>query len=174
MKAVLVLDMIHEFVGGNLGSERVREMVPRLQAFLERTRAKGLPVFYACDAHRPGDPELQVWGEHAMQGTEAAQVVPELAPQEGDGVFAKQCYDALTNPKLADELRRGGVDTLVLTGTATHICVQNTAADAFFRGYDLVVPEDLVEAPTEEAHRQGLKYMEQMYGARIVGSGEAL
>lgn len=174
MKAVMVVDMVNDFVTGKLGSPRAQKIVPRLKAFLEKARSKGVPVVYVCDAHRPGDPELKLWGEHSMKGTEAAKIVDELAPREADLVFEKQCYDAFQNSQLDPELRKRGIDELILTGVATNICVQNTAAEAFFKGYRLTVVEDLTEAPTEEDHRQGLKYMETMYGAKVVRSDEAL
>ena len=40
----------------------------------------GWVVVFSNDAHEPGDPELRVWGEHAMAGTPEAQVIPQLEP----------------------------------------------------------------------------------------------
>mgnify|MGYP000663306399 CR=1 FL=1 len=71
-------------------------------------------------------------------------------------------------------LRELGVDTVILTGLHTNICVKHTAADAFYRGYNIVVPEDCVTTFTEEDHRWGLEYMRKVYGARIVKLEELL
>lgn len=174
MKAVLVVDMVRDFVTGKLGGPDAQAIVPRLRALLERARARGVPVVYVCDAHRPDDPEMKVWGEHSMEGTEGAEIVEELAPAEGDLVFRKRAYDAFTNPEVDAALRERGVDALLVTGVATNICVQNTAAGAAFRGYDLTVVEDCTAAPSEAEHRQGLKYMEEMYGARVAQADAAL
>ncbi len=174
MKAVLVVDMVKDFVTGKLGSPQAQAIVPRMKAFLERARSRGVPVVYVCDAHRPDDPEMKVWGEHSMEGTEGAEIVEALSPAEGDLVFRKRAYDAFTNPELHAKLRAEGVDALLVTGVATNICVQNTAAGAAFRGYDVTVVEDCTAAPSEEEHRQGLKYMETMYGARVVEAEAAL
>ncbi|MDH5461575.1 MAG: isochorismatase family protein, partial [Candidatus Bathyarchaeota archaeon] len=59
------------------------------------------------------------------------------------------------------------VDTIILTGLDTNICVQHTAADGFFRGYKIVVPEDATEALSEKEYRQGLEYIKKVYDADI-------
>ncbi|MGA3288635.1 MAG: isochorismatase family cysteine hydrolase [Candidatus Bathyarchaeia archaeon] len=64
-----------------------------------------------------------------------------------------------------------GVRTVVLGGLHTHICVRHTAADAFFRGYNIVIVKDGVEAFTEEDQEQGLKYLEYVYNAKIMVNG---
>ena len=48
------------------------------------------------------------------------------------------------------------------------MCVRHTAADAFFRGYQIVIAKDGVEAFTQEDQEQGLKYLEYVYNARIM------
>ncbi len=170
----MVVDMVKDFVTGRLGSPQARSIVPCLKSLLERARSEKVPVVYVCDAHQPGDPELEVWGKHSMKGTEGAEIVEELSPEEEDLVFEKRAFNAFTNPSLDEELKRKGVDELVLTGVATNICVQNTAADAFYRGYHLTVLEDCTAAPGEKEHREGLKYMESMFGAKVVKAAEAL
>ena len=61
-----------------------------------------------------------------------------------------------------------GVKTVVLGGLHTHMCVRHTAADAFFRGYHIIVLKDGVEAFTQEDQDQGLKYLENVYGAKVM------
>jgi nicotinamidase-related amidase len=48
------------------------------------------------------------------------------------------------------------------------MCVRHTAADAFFRGYHIVIAKDGVEAFTQEDQEQGLKYLEYVYNAKIM------
>ncbi len=170
----MVVDMVKDFVTGSLGGPGARSIVPRLKSLLARARSKGISVVYVCDAHEPGNPELDVWGHHSMKGTEGAEIIEELSPQEGDSVFEKQAFDAFTNPALDEELKQKGVEELVLTGVATNICVQNTAANAFYRGYRLTVVKDCTAARSEEEHREGLKYMESMFGAKVLKADEAL
>ena len=67
-----------------------------------------------------------------------------------------------------------GVKTVILCGLHTNICVRHTAADAFFRGYKIIVPKDGVEAFTRKDHEQGLKYLEQVYNAEIKSVAEVI
>jgi nicotinamidase-related amidase len=48
------------------------------------------------------------------------------------------------------------------------MCVRHTAADAFFRGYKIIVAQDGVEAFTKEDHEQGLAYLKNVYSAKIL------
>lgn len=168
--AVLVVDMIHDFVDGVLGTEGARQAVPRAAAVVAKARAEGVPVVFVQDAHEPGDMELDLWGPHAMAGTRGAKTVPELAPAPGERVFSKHWYNAFTNPQLGEALAREGVDHVVLVGVSTDICVQNTCAGAFFRGIRATVVSDATASLKPEVHAAALEYMRSMYGARVATS----
>jgi len=56
----------------------------------------------------------------------------------------------------------------------TEICIQNSAAGAFFRGYEIAVPEDCVASPDDSVHRASLKYMQRVYGANVTNSNELI
>jgi nicotinamidase-related amidase len=173
--AVLVIDVIHDFVYGRFGSERAASILPRLGRLLDHARGGGVPVVYLTDAHLPaGDAEFEVWGEHAVEGSEGAETVGEVRPVEGDFRILKRRYSCFYATGLDALLRELGVDTVVLTGLVTDICVQHTAADAFFRGYKVLIPRDCVEAASDEAQEGSLGYMEQMYRAEITSSGELM
>ncbi len=166
--AVVVIDMLNDFVTGPLGCDRAERIVPRLGSLLDRARAKGVPVIYLCDAHRKGvDRELDLWGDHAIAGTAGADVIPELAPRPGDHVVRKRRYSGFHGTDLDMLLRELRVDRLVITGMQAHICVRHTAADAFFRGYGVTVPSDGIEAFTDEILQKELAYLKEMYGAEI-------
>ena len=67
-----------------------------------------------------------------------------------------------------------GVKTVVLGGLHTNMCIRHTSADAFFRGYQIVIAKDGVEAFTIEDHEQGLKYLEYVYNAKIMATNEII
>lgn len=173
--AVIVIDMLNDFVTGRLGSDRAASLVPRLSIFLEKARNSGATVIYATDSHIPRiDKELKRWGEHAIRGTKGSEIVEGLKPKEGDIIVPKRRYSAFFMTDLDLILREIGADTLILTGVSTDICVLHTAADAFYRGYKIIVPEDMVESISEEGQKLGLKKMEELYGALVVSSEQAL
>ena len=168
--AVLVIDVINDFVTGVLGSERAATIVPTISRLLNHARSVGWPVVYLTDDHLADDREFEIWPRHAVKGTEGAQIVAEIRPEEGDLHLPKRHYSCFYATGLDALLRELGVGTLVLTGLVTNICIQHTAADAYFRGYRVVVPRDCVEAPSDEAQRSSLSYMEEMYKAEITTS----
>jgi nicotinamidase-related amidase len=169
--AVLVIDVINDFVTGALGSERAAAIVPKIHKLLSHARRLGVLVVYVTDSHLPGvDKEFEIWPRHAEKGSEGAKIVEEIRPQEGDYHIEKRRYSCFYATGLDALLRELGIDVIVLTGLVTNICIQHTAADAFFRGYRVVVPRDCVQAPTEEAQEASLRYMEEMYRAEITSS----
>ena len=173
MRALLVVDMIHDFVheGGALycGPSMAR-IVPVIQGELDRARAAREPVVYLTDAHLPGDAEFQMFPPHAIVGTTGAEIVPELAPSPDDVVIPKRRYSGFFGTDLDITLREKGVDTIRLVGDCTNICVLYTAADARNLGYAVEVVEDGVTSFDAEAHRDALRELQKTLGARLVRS----
>jgi nicotinamidase-related amidase len=171
--ALLVVDMVNDFVTGVFGGARSQAMVPRLAALLAWARAASVPVIYCSDSHLAGiDVELTVHPDHAIRGTWGAEIVPELAPESADFSLTKRRYSAFFGTELEPLLRELAVDTVILTGVATNGCVRHTAADGFFHGFRIVVVTDCVESRGEASQQLGLEQMERSYGARLVPSAE--
>lgn len=172
MEAVVVIDMLVDFVRGRLATGREETVIEPLSELLSLARRAKRPVVHVGDAHLPHDPELRVWGEHAMKGSEGARVIAELAPQKEDYVLEKRTYSAFFETGLDSLLRSLEVETAILTGLHTHLCIRHSAADAFFRGYQIVVPIDCVTAFTEAEQGSGLEHLHRSYGAELVTSSD--
>jgi nicotinamidase-related amidase len=178
--AIILLDMLNDFVTGKLETKRAKKIVPPLQRLVVAARKNKVPVIYSNDAHYPQDIEVtSKWGAHAIKGTEGAKVIPELEPDEKkDYIVEKRVYSGFYETGLDSLLRslyKGeGVKTVVLGGAHLQMCIRHTAADAFFRGYQIVVASDGVEAFTVEDHEQGLKYLETVYNAKILSVNEII
>jgi nicotinamidase-related amidase len=171
-KAVIIIDMLNDFVTGDLKCERAKRIIPNIKKLIEAARVHNIPVIYSNDAHYPADVEVvEKWGKHAIKGTKGAEVILELKPAEKDYIAEKRTYSSFyetgLDPLLRSLYRGEGVKTVILCGLHTNICVRHTAADAFFRGYKIVIAKDGVEAFTQEDHEQGLKYLEYVYNAKI-------
>lgn len=166
--------MLNDFVTGKLGFMQARKIVPNIKRLVGFARSKGVQVIYICDAHGPKDHEFKLWGPHALRGSEGAKVVLELRPMGQDRTFEKRTYSAFFDTDLDETLHGLGLSELVLTGVVTEICIQNTAADAFYRGYELIVPEDCVASPDERAHRASLDYVKSVYGAKVITSRDLI
>ena len=175
MKAAVEIDMLNDFVTGELACERAQRIIPNIQKLLEAAREAGQLVIFSNDAHLPeGDKEFEIWGPHAIAGTEGAQVIPELTPQPEDFVVPKRRYSGFMGTDLDILLREHQVDEVILTGLHTNICIRHTCADAFYNGYRLTVPEDAVDAFTEKDHSEGLDYLKRVYGARVMPTEQVI
>jgi nicotinamidase-related amidase len=82
-----------------------------------------------------------------------AELVPELAPQPSDVIITKRQWGAFYGTELDLQLRRRGVDTIILCGISTSIGVESTARDAYERGYTQIFVEDAMAARNAEEHR---------------------
>ena len=170
--AILVIDMQNDFVKGNLKCERASKIIHNIQTLLTEARKNDIPVFYCVDEHLPMDNyELDLWGPHAMKGTEGQKIIDELNHTDRDYVIPKRTYSAFDGTGLdraLNGLYRGkGADTIIITGLHTNICDRHSSYDAFTRGFKIIVAKDGVEAFTEEEHLSGLEYIKTMYGADI-------
>ena len=173
--AILVVDMLNDFVTGALGCDRGRAIVPATAQLLDAARQAGVPVIFCNDAHRKGiDRELIIWGDHAIAGTKGAEVIPELNLCEKDYVVPKRRYSGFFQTDLDILLRELGVETVVMTGLHTHMCCRHTAADAFCLGYDVVVAKEATNAFTEEDYVNGLAYLKTCYGADAYSNEELI
>lgn len=172
MKALIIIDMLEDFVHGALANPRARRIVEPLRSLLAHARREGWVVVFSNDAHEPGDPELTVWGEHAMAGSPGARVIPELEPQPGELLSPKRVYGAFDGTGLDEQLRALGVDEVVLAGQHTHICVRHSSYGAFIRGYAITVPRDAVCAFEGVDEEEALDYLRRVYGARVTTVAE--
>lgn len=175
-KALIMIDMLNEFVKGRLSSPFAQNIVPQIKKVLESARKNDALVVFARDCHRKGDKEFEIWGEHALCDSPDSQIIEELAPdtkREKEFVVPKRRYDAFWMTDLDLLLREFEIKEVVLTGISTDICVLHTAMGAFFRNYRVSIVEDGVAAFTEEDHRWALNYMKKAYGASLISSEEA-
>ena len=167
MKALVIVDMLKDFVDGELANPRAQRIVEPLSRLLSHAREAGWVVVFSNDAHKPGDPELKIWGEHAMDGTPGAAVIDELEPLEGEITSPKRHYGAFDETGLAEELRDRGVEEVVIAGQHTHICVRHSSYGALRNGFEVTVPRDGVCAFEGVDEDDALEYLKMAYGAKV-------
>ena len=173
--AIVVVDMLNDFVTGSLKCDRGLAIVKPLSKLLDSAREHKIPVIFSNDAHIKGiDRELKLWGDHAIAGTKGAEVIPELKLQEGDYVVPKRRYSGFFQTDLDILLRELGVENIIVTGLHTHMCVRHTSADAYMLGYNVIVCTDGTNSFTKEDYEYGLKYLHDVYGAEEYTSEELI
>lgn len=109
-----------------------------------------------------------MWEPHAIAGIEGAEVVSELKPEDEEFVIRKRRCSGFFRTDLGILLRELGVDTILLTVLDTSICVSHTAANAFYRGYALIVPKDAVTTFDQKDNDSTLAYMNKVYRAEMI------
>lgn len=173
-KALVIVDMLDDFVDGALANPRAQAIVEPLRRLLEHARTHDWVVVFSNDAHHPGDPELKVWGEHAMQGAPGARVIAALEPRPSatEIISPKRTYGAFDFTGLDEQLRALGVGEVVVTGQHTHICVRHTSYGALIRGYEIAIPRDAVATFEGVDDEAALDYLRGTYAARITSVDE--
>ena len=171
--ALIVVDMQNDFVDaqGCLCVPTARETIPAIRRLLALARAYDLPIIYTQDWHQADDPEFAVWGTHAVQGTWGAEIVQELAPAPRDVVVRKLRYDGFYGTSLEEELQERGVDTVIVAGTVSNVCVLHTAGSAALRGLRIIVPVDAVSAITEFDQHAAFRQIAFLYRGTLTRSG---
>ena len=98
---------------------------------------------------------------------DAGQIVPELTPLPSEAVLRKTQPSAFFGTGYAEQLRKLGVDTLIVTGCTTSGCVRATVVDAMSYDFRTIVARDCVGDRSLEAHAANLFDMEQKYADLI-------
>lgn len=166
-QAILILDLTHDFVHGELKTPRALTILDPLKKLVDFAHENKLPVIYVSDAHLDVDRELEIWGPHSMKGTKGAEITKELPVREKDYLLEKRTYSGFFQTGLDSLLRDLKVDMVVVTGLHTNMCCRHTSADAYALGYKIVVPKETTNAFTEEEYEDGLAYLKRMYLADV-------
>ena len=169
-RAVIVSDMLRGFLeeGHPLYCGRqARSIIPNVQNLLERELRQGSRIFYLCDHHTPDDPEFRMFPPHCIEGTEEAELVPELSQYPGE-IIPKRTFSSFYNTPLDRRLKAIKPETIVVCGVTTHICVLQAVIDARNRRYEVEVPVDCVASFDSKAHSFALDYMEKVLGATLI------
>ncbi|MBI1880368.1 MAG: cysteine hydrolase [Chloroflexi bacterium] len=182
--ALLIIDMQHDFleIDGPVLCPTGRQIIPALQQLATVARQADVPVIYTQEVHRPTKIDFgrELDGEeglHCVDGTRGVQIVPELAPGQGDILVRKPRYSAFLGTDLPFVLNGIGVrpgDTLIVTGVATDVCIHYTCADAHQRDYRVRVPVDCVAGTDSEAHTASLRAIKYLQAHSLTNLKEML
>jgi len=182
--ALVVVDMQNDFVrvGAALEVPDARKTIDAHRLLLDAFRARKRPVVYTKFLTFPKPILLWEWSPQALPDTkccwkghkrfypdvgreeECTDVIDELVRAPGDPIIEKYCYGAFHGTPLAQTLQFLGVETLVVTGTVTQICVEETARQAFHHGYPTTLVSDAVSSFAPDLHAATLKNFASKFG----------
>ncbi|AFZ32724.1 isochorismatase hydrolase [Gloeocapsa sp. PCC 7428] len=173
--ALICVDMqTGVFTGeGNLPHVGALEVLPKAKKVLAAAREAKIPIVHFQEVHRK---EMVDFGReldgaepvHCLETWASTNYYWELAPIDGEFAIAKRRYSCFFGTDLEILLRGLKVDTVVLMGMMTNVCVHYTAVDAHQRDYHFHVIEDCCAGSDWDAHWAALTAMEYLQtGARI-------
>jgi len=190
--ALVIIDMQRDFLepggfGAALGNDvsRLRPAIAPCRAVLDAARAQGLLVIHTREGHRPdlsdaprlkverGDPALRIgapgpMGRILVRGEPGHDIIAELYPQAGEPVIDKPGKGAFYQTDLDLMLRNRGIETLLVGGVTTEVCVNTTVREANDRGFRCIVLGDCCASYFPEFHAAGLAMIKAQGG--IFGS----
>jgi len=165
--AVIVVDMINEFLedGGLMVMASGRALYQPIQQLVDAAHLAGATVIWLRDEHESHNPELRKRILHCLPGSWGTQLVAALRPDPTDLILTKSSYNGFFRTPLHERLQERGITTLIVVGVVTNICVRSTVHDAFFLGYDVIVPEQGVAATSEREQASSLYDIDTHYGS---------
>lgn len=97
--------------------------------------------------------------KHFVKGTQDAEIIPSLAPREGEKLVIKDRWNAFLNTNLEDLLKGRNIQNLVIVGAATDVCVLETCSHAFSLNYNCIIPIETTASFNEERKKMGLEIL---------------
>ena len=179
--ALVIIDMQRDFLepggfGAALGNDvsLLMAAVEPCRRMLAGARAAGLLVIHTREGHRPdlsdaprakverGAPEKRIgapgpMGRILIRGEAGHDIVPALAPLPEEPVIDKPGKGAFYQTDLDLMLRNRGIETLLVCGVTTEVCVHTTVREANDRGYRCLVLADACASYFPEFHEVGLR-----------------
>lgn len=160
--------------------QRVRDTVlPNIRRLQEAFRARGVPIFYTAIGTHVGDGRdlpgwlrefdqvgMAVLGQRVWPSVDDAsfQVDDDVAPLPGEPVFTKCSSGPVASTRLDQTLRHLGIDTVVVAGLVTDVCVTQTAREMADRGFTAAIVSDACTTFSAEMHRSALECFNGAFG----------
>lgn len=175
--AVIVVDVQNDYchpegalpqVGCDVSG--VAEMMPQLHKLLHSARELNVPVIFIQTLHEKAT-DSDAWTTRSSgrsanvcrRGSWGAEFY-ELSPEEDDIIVNKHRYSAFVNTRLDSVLKTLKIETLIMTGVSTNVCVESTARDGFMLDYHIVLAADACASYSQKAHEMTLENIEGYFG----------
>jgi ureidoacrylate peracid hydrolase len=185
--ALIVVDVQNDFCHNqgafgkrNLNLSKIEEAVNNILSFIDRCRQLNMPIIFVQTVHSNWT-DSESWIER-LEGVAREMLICrpnswgaelyKVAPQKGDFIVTKHRFSGFVGTDLDLVLRSKKVDTLLITGVATNICVETTARDGFNLDYRIILVEDCCGAFSPEEHDSTVTNITKYFG--IVGNSKVL
>jgi nicotinamidase-related amidase len=186
--ALVIIDMQRDFLepggfGAALGNDvsLLKAAVEPIRNVLKAARETGMLVIHTREGHRPdladapplkvdrGDPAARIgapgpMGRILVRGEPGHDIIPELYPVAGEPVIDKPGKGAFYQTDLELMLRNRGIETLMVCGVTTEVCVNTTIREANDRGFRCIALSDGCASYFPDFHAMGLAMIKAQGG----------
>jgi len=147
-QAVIVVDFQNDYLAsGSWPLVGADAAVNNAVKVIDDARAKGIPVIHVRHESPAGSPFFVI-------GTPGAEIIPAVAPKQGEQVVVKNFPNAFRGTDLKAKLDAAGITDLIVIGAMSHMCIDATARAAADYGFNVTVVEDAVA--TRDAEFDGM------------------
>ncbi len=162
--ALVLIDLQEGILPFGLGPHSARDVVARAAKLAQQFRAANAPVILVRVGWSADFAEAL---KQPVDTQHAAAVLPDnwwdwaagLGEQESDIKVIKRQWGAFYGTDLELQLRRRGIENIVLAGISTNIGVESTARNAWELGFNLVIAEDVCTAGSAEQHQSSFDWI---------------
>ncbi len=186
--ALVIIDMQRDFLepggfGAALGNDvsLLKAAVEPIGNVLKAARETGMLVIHTREGHRPdladapplkverGDPNTRIgapgpMGRILVRGEPGHDIIPELYPVAGEPVIDKPGKGAFYQTDLQLMLKNRGIETLLVCGVTTEVCVNTTIREANDRGFRCIALSDGCASYFPDFHAAGLAMIKAQGG----------
>jgi len=166
--ALVVIDLQKGIAGRPTHPHSAQDVVKNAASLVKAFRKHGMPVFLVHVIHAP-ETMLKAKTDESFPRPPVlppdwSDFVPEIAPVPTDIVIAKKQWGAFYGTDLDLQLRRRGMETIVLCGISTEYGVESTARFAYEYGFRQVFVEDAMSSRSAEQHEAAVKFVLRRIG----------
>ncbi len=146
-QAIIVVDFQNDYLtSGSWPLVGVDAAVQNAAKVIDSARSKGIPIIHVRHESPEGAPFF-------VAGTKGAQIIPAVAPRDGEQVVVKNYPNSFRDTDLKAKLDAEGIKDVVIIGAMSHMCIDATARAAADFGYNVTVVGDA--AATRDAEFNG-------------------
>jgi ureidoacrylate peracid hydrolase len=182
--ALVVVDMQNCFLDETVAAVYLpiaRDIIAQINKLASVVRETGGKVVWIRNT--VNDYALQTWSEwfgmfkgtpdevrrrarHMALGTRGHELHPDMDFQPGDMTVLKQRFSAFLpgSSGLTEQLRAGGYNTVIITGTATNVCCECSARDAMMLNFKVIMVSDANATWTDAEHNATLSDVYSIFG----------
>jgi nicotinamidase-related amidase len=183
--ALVVVDMLYDFIDGSLACKNADNAVRNTLAYIDtQTKGQGgdaheildtFPILFIRD-HHPADhssfkEQGGIWPAHCVAGTRGGEIHQDLAPYASEELtFDKGCdrnteqysgFEAVNNADqpLSEVLELLDTTDVYVCGIATEYCVRNTCEDLLKAGFKVHLLKDCIAYVDIDGHKKAIEEM---------------